>query len=204
MDPDERSRRREERRQQREEESAAAETNGPTEETEEDLEEEERLKEEAAADKERRRNAEIERQRLEDLQMEEDARNGVPAKPKKKLAMFGRVSKGRKKEILAMLLKKARGDIQLEEKEAALEKMKFIESRMKDTNVESLNRNQLLQLCQELHVQLQLAEGEKFDTEIKVKRRDLQISNLKVKANETRGKFAMPTLKSTRSTEYTK
>lgn len=75
----------------------------------------------------------------------------------------------------AMMLKKARGDLQLEEQEAALERKKYIEDNVKDSKVESLNKNQLLQLCEELHKQLQVAEGEKFDLEIKVKRRDLQV-----------------------------
>lgn len=74
-----------------------------------------------------------------------------------------------------MLLKKARGDLQLEEQEAALEKSKFIEEKVKETNVDSLNKTQLIKLCEELHEQLQAAEGDKFDLEIKVKRRDLQV-----------------------------
>ncbi|XP_071830643.1 uncharacterized protein [Apostichopus japonicus] len=215
-DDSERLRQEEEEQRQREEEEEAArrkqeEAARKAEERKRqaEAEQEERRKQDAAKEKERKRNAELERQRQEDLQREEDAKEqpgeAAPAKKKGKMGgLLGRVSKGRKKEILAMLLKKARGDLQLEEQEAALEKSKFIEEKVKETNVDSLNKTQLIKLCEELHEQLQAAEGDKFDLEIKVKRRDLQISTLKVKANETRGRFALPTLKSTKITASAK
>lgn len=196
----------ERRRRQEEEKKRRLEEQRREEEERQKQEEEKRKREE-----EKKRNAEIERQRQEDLKKQEetknnpheeaaDARADAPAdapaeKPKKKLNLLGKVSKGRKKEILAMMLKKARGDLQLEEQEAAAERVKYITENVKDVNIDSMNKDQLRKLCEEIHTQLQTAEGEKFDLEIKVKRRDLQISNLKVKANETRGRFTMPTLK---------
>lgn len=191
-----------ERRRQEEEKKRRLEQQRKEEEERQKQEEEKRKREE-----ERKRNAEIERQRQEDLKKQEETKNNpheeaadapadAPAeKPKKKLNLLGKVSKGRKKEILAMMLKKARGDLQLEEQEAAAERVKYITENVKDVNIDSMNKDQLRKLCEEIHTQLQTAEGEKFDLEIKVKRRDLQISNLKVKANETRGRFTMPTLK---------
>lgn len=192
----------ERRRRQEEEKKRRLEQQRKEEEERQKQEEEKRKREE-----ERKRNAEIERQRQEDLKKQEETKNNpheeaadapadAPAeKPKKKLNLLGKVSKGRKKEILAMMLKKARGDLQLEEQEAAAERVKYISENVKDFNIDSMNKDQLRKLCEEIHTQLQTAEGEKFDLEIKVKRRDLQISNLKVKANETRGRFTMPTLK---------
>lgn len=192
----------ERRRRQEEEKKRRLEQQRKEEEERQKQEEEKRKREE-----ERKRNAEIERQRQEDLKKQEETKNNpheeaadapadAPAeKPKKKLNLLGKVSKGRKKEILAMMLKKARGDLQLEEQEAAAERVKYISENVKDVNIDSMNKDQLRKLCEEIHTQLQTAEGEKFDLEIKVKRRDLQISNLKVKANETRGRFTMPTLK---------
>lgn len=192
----------ERRRRQEEEKKRRLEEQRREEEERQKQEEEKRKREE-----EKKRNAEIERQRQEDLKKQEETKNNpheeaadapadAPAeKPKKKLNLLGKVSKGRKKEILAMMLKKARGDLQLEEQEAAAERVKYISENVKDFNIDSMNKDQLRKLCEEIHTQLQTAEGEKFDLEIKVKRRDLQISNLKVKANETRGRFTMPTLK---------
>ncbi|XP_051920010.1 troponin I, fast skeletal muscle-like [Hippocampus zosterae] len=58
--------------------------------------------------------------------------------------------------------------------------------------------HELQELCRQLHKQIDLVDDERYDMEMKVKKSDQEINDLKLKVQDLNGKFKKPTLKRVR------
>jgi hypothetical protein len=94
------------------------------------------------------------------------------------------------------LRKKAAEELKKEQERKAAERRRIIEERCgKPKDLESANEEQLKDICKEYYDRMYLCEGQKWDLEHEVRKRDWEISDLNAQVNDLRGKFVKPTLK---------
>uniref|UniRef100_A0A2M4CTM2 Troponin I n=1 Tax=Anopheles darlingi TaxID=43151 RepID=A0A2M4CTM2_ANODA len=135
------------------------------------------------------KQAEIERKRAEVRKRMEEA-------SKAKKAKKGFMTPERKKKLRLLLRKKAAEELKKEQERKAAERRRIIEERCgKAKNLEDANEARLKDIFKEYYNRICTFEGEKFDFEYEVGRRDLEISDLNAQVNDLRGKFVKPTLK---------
>jgi len=102
----------------------------------------------------------------------------------------------RKKKLRLLLRKKAAEELKKEQERKAAERRRIIEERCgKPKNVEDANEGTLRALCEEYHKRIGIVEDQKYDLEILVHRKDIEINELNILVNDLRGKFVKPTLK---------
>ncbi|XP_063224457.1 troponin I isoform X3 [Bacillus rossius redtenbacheri] len=149
------------------------------------------------ADDERRRieeakkakQAEIDRKRAEVRKRLEEA-------SKAKKAKKGFMTPERKKKLRLLLRKKAAEELKKEQERKAAERRRIIEERCgKPKNIEDANEANLKSTINAYYKRINALEEEKYDHEVEVARKDLEISELNSQVNELRGKFMKPTLK---------
>ena len=75
-----------------------------------------------------------------------------------------------------MMMKKAGADLQKEKIVTAAEKAQYISDNVKMIDVDSMSQRDLKALCERLHEQLLQAESEKYDIEVEIRDRDLDVS----------------------------
>ncbi|XP_028140810.1 troponin I isoform X12 [Diabrotica virgifera virgifera] len=137
----------------------------------------------------KRKQAEIERKRAEVRARMEEA-------SKAKKAKKGFMTPERKKKLRLLLRKKAAEELKKEQERKAAERRRIIEERCgKPKLVDDANEEQLTSICQSYYDKIYKLEGEKYDLEYQVKRKDMEISELNSQVNDLRGKFVKPTLK---------
>ncbi|XP_020288260.1 troponin I isoform X15 [Pseudomyrmex gracilis] len=137
----------------------------------------------------KRKQAETERKRAEVRARLEEA-------SKAKKAKKGFMTPDRKKKLRLLLRKKAAEELKKEQERKAAERRRIIEERCgKPKNVDDANEVELKQICQMYHDRVYLCEGQKWDLEREVRKRDYEISDLNSQVNDLRGKFMKPTLK---------
>lgn len=135
------------------------------------------------------KQAEIERKRAEVRKRMEEA-------SKAKKAKKGFMTPERKKKLRLLLRKKAAEELKKEQERKAAERRRIIEERCgKPKDLESANEEQLKDICKEYYDRMYLCEGQKWDLEHEVRKRDWEISDLNAQVNDLRGKFVKPTLK---------
>lgn len=135
------------------------------------------------------KQAEIERKRAEVRKRMEEA-------SKAKKAKKGFMTPERKKKLRLLLRKKAAEELKKEQERKAAERRRIIEERCgKAKNVEDANEDQLKDICKDYYNRMYLTEGQKWDLEHEVRKRDWEISDLNAQVNDLRGKFVKPTLK---------
>jgi len=135
------------------------------------------------------KQAEIERKRAEVRKRMEEA-------SKAKKAKKGFMTPERKKKLRLLLRKKAAEELKKEQERKAAERRRIIEQRCgKPKNVDDANEAQLKDICKEYYARMYLCEGQKWDLEHEVRKRDWEISDLNAQVNDLRGKFVKPTLK---------
>jgi len=102
----------------------------------------------------------------------------------------------RKKKLRLLLRKKAAEELKKEQEKKSAERRRIIEERCgKPKNVEDANEGELKKLCETYYSRTTGLEEQKYDLEIIVHRKDLEINELNVLVNDLRGKFIKPTLK---------
>jgi troponin I len=135
------------------------------------------------------KQAEIERKRAEVRKRMEEA-------SKAKKAKKGFMTPERKKKLRLLLRKKAAEELKKEQERKAAERRRIIEERCgKAKNVEEANEDEMKDICKEYFNRMYLCEGQKWDLEHEVRKRDWEISDLNAQVNDLRGKFVKPTLK---------
>ncbi|XP_012227238.2 troponin I isoform X1 [Linepithema humile] len=140
-------------------------------------------------DEKKRKQAETERKRAEVRARLEEA-------SKAKKAKKGFMTPDRKKKLRLLLRKKAAEELKKEQERKAAERRRIIEERCgKPKNVDDANEVELKQICHMYHERVYLCEGQKWDLEREVRKRDYEISDLNSQVNDLRGKFMKPTLK---------
>ncbi|XP_070163391.1 troponin I-like isoform X2 [Polyergus mexicanus] len=140
-------------------------------------------------DEKKRKQAETERKRAEVRARLEEA-------SKAKKAKKGFMTPDRKKKLRLLLRKKAAEELKKEQERKAAERRRIIEERCgKPKNVDDANEVELRKICQMYHDRVYLCEGQKWDLEREVRKRDYEIADLNSQVNDLRGKFMKPTLK---------
>ncbi|XP_032677880.1 troponin I isoform X10 [Odontomachus brunneus] len=140
-------------------------------------------------DEKKRKQAETERKRAEVRARLEEA-------SKAKKAKKGFMTPDRKKKLRLLLRKKAAEELKKEQERKAAERRRIIEERCgKPKNVDDANEVELKKICQMYYDRVYLCEGQKWDLEREVRKRDYEIADLNSQVNDLRGKFMKPTLK---------
>ncbi|XP_063375199.1 troponin I isoform X4 [Cydia amplana] len=135
------------------------------------------------------KQAEIDRKRAEVRKRMEEA-------SKAKKAKKGFMTPERKKKLRLLLRKKAAEELKKEQERKAAERRRIIEERCgKPKNIEDANEAALTSIITGYHQRIGKLEEEKYDAEIEVARKQLEISDLNSQVNDLRGKFVKPTLK---------
>lgn len=135
------------------------------------------------------KQAEIERKRAEVRKRMEEA-------SKAKKAKKGFMTPERKKKLRLLLRKKAAEELKKEQERKAAERRRIIEERCgKPKSVEDANEDVLKDIVKEYYNRMYTCEGQKWDLEYEVRKRDWEISDLNAQVNDLRGKFVKPTLK---------
>uniref|UniRef100_A0A8C6KPR1 Troponin I2, fast skeletal type n=1 Tax=Nothobranchius furzeri TaxID=105023 RepID=A0A8C6KPR1_NOTFU len=91
------------------------------------------------------------------------------------------------------------GKMMLEEeaREAEMEKIKYIEENCPTLSMPRCS-HELQELCRKLHKQIDLVDEERYDLEMKVKKNDKEIDDLKRKIQDLNGRFRKPALRRVR------
>ncbi|XP_058445062.1 troponin I isoform X6 [Malaya genurostris] len=135
------------------------------------------------------KQAEIERKRAEVRKRMEEA-------SKAKKAKKGFMTPERKKKLRLLLRKKAAEELKKEQERKAAERRRIIEERCgKPKNIEDANEDMLKDIVKEYYNRMYTCEGQKWDLEFEVRKRDWEISDLNAQVNDLRGKFVKPALK---------
>ncbi|XP_073999940.1 troponin wings up A isoform X4 [Rhodnius prolixus] len=135
------------------------------------------------------KQAEIERKRAEVRKRMEEA-------SKAKKAKKGFMTPDRKKKLRLLLRKKAAEELKKEQERKAAERRRIIEERCGHCcDVDNANEDDLHEVLQHYHDRVYICEGQKWDLEHDVRKRDWEIADLNSQVNDLRGKFVKPTLK---------
>ncbi|XP_014214673.1 troponin I isoform X2 [Copidosoma floridanum] len=137
----------------------------------------------------KRKQAETDRKRAEVRARLEEA-------SKAKKAKKGFMTPDRKKKLRLLLRKKAAEELKKEQERKAAERRRIIEERCgKAKDVDNANEAELKRICTQYHERVYICEGQKWDLEREVRKRDYEIADLNSQVNDLRGKFMKPTLK---------
>ncbi|XP_058790446.1 troponin I isoform X7 [Phymastichus coffea] len=140
-------------------------------------------------DEKKRKQAETDRKRAEVRARLEEA-------SKAKKAKKGFMTPDRKKKLRLLLRKKAAEELKKEQERKAAERRRIIEERCgKPKDVDNANEAELKRICAQYHERVYICEGQKWDLEREVRKRDFEIADLNSQVNDLRGKFMKPTLK---------
>lgn len=132
---------------------------------------------------------EIDRKRAE-------VRKRLEETAKAKKAKKGFMTPERKKKLRLLLRKKAAEELKKEQERKAAERKRIIDERCgKPKNVEDANEDLLKKIVTQYFDRVYLCEGQKWDLEHEVRKRDWEISDLNSLVNNLPGKFQKPTLK---------
>lgn len=106
------------------------------------------------------------------------------------------MSTQRKMQLKSLLLAKAKEELQKEaERKAARKKEVLAERIMALPNLNSMNDEDLKQLCREIHSKIDKIDDARYDMEAKVAKNNKEIDDLNQKIFELRGKFKRPPLR---------
>ncbi|XP_055842973.1 troponin I isoform X6 [Episyrphus balteatus] len=135
------------------------------------------------------KQAEIERKRAEVRKRMEEA-------SKAKKAKKGFMTPERKKKLRLLLRKKAAEELKKEQERKAAERRRIIEERCgSPRNLSDASEGELQEICEEYYERMYICEGQKWDLEYEVRKKDWEISDLNAQVNDLRGKFVKPALK---------
>ncbi|EFN82117.1 Troponin I [Harpegnathos saltator] len=125
----------------------------------------------------KRKQAETERKRAEVRARLEEA-------SKAKKAKKGFMTPDRKKKLRLLLRKKAAEELKKEQERKAAERRRIIEERCgKPKIVDDANEASVKSILNQYHKRINGLEGEKYDLEYEVARKDLEVEKLKEKEN---------------------
>ncbi|XP_054265827.1 troponin I isoform X3 [Macrosteles quadrilineatus] len=135
------------------------------------------------------KQAEIDRKRAEVRRRMEEA-------SKAKKAKKGFMTPERKKKLRLLLRKKAAEELKKEQERKAAERRRIIEERCgRPKNLDDANEDFVKEVLKEYYERMYICEGQKWDLEREVRKKDYEIADLNSQVNDLRGKFVKPTLK---------
>ncbi|XP_078048378.1 troponin wings up A isoform X11 [Augochlora pura] len=140
-------------------------------------------------DEKKRKQAETDRKRAEVRARLEEA-------SKAKKAKKGFMTPDRKKKLRLLLRKKAAEELKKEQERKAAERRRIIEERCgKAKDTDNASEANVKSVLTQYHKRIIVLEGQKYDLEYEVAKKDFEISELNSQVNDLRGKFMKPTLK---------
>ncbi|XP_060912371.1 troponin I, fast skeletal muscle-like [Labrus mixtus] len=105
-----------------------------------------------------------------------------------------KMSSGRRNQLKSLLLLIGQSMLEKEAREAEKEKMNFMQETCPVLSIPGCMQ-EMQELCRKIHKQLDLADEERYDMELKVTKSNKEIDDLKLKVQDLKGKFKKPTLK---------
>jgi len=107
-----------------------------------------------------------------------------------------KMSTQRKMQLKSLLLAKAKEELQKEAERKAARKKEVLAERIQPLpNLNSMNDEDLKQLCREIHSKIDKIDDARYDMEAKVAKNNKEIDDLNQKIFELRGKFKRPPLR---------
>ncbi|XP_071344846.1 troponin I, fast skeletal muscle-like [Trachinotus anak] len=108
-----------------------------------------------------------------------------------------KMSTSRRNQLKSLLLQIGEAMLEEEAREAEKEKMKYMEENCPAFSIPGCMQ-ELQELCRTLHKQIDLVDEERYDMEIKMKKSDKEIDDLKLMVQDLKGRFKKPALKKVR------
>lgn len=107
-----------------------------------------------------------------------------------------KMSTQRKMQLKSLLLSKAKEELQKEAERKMARKKEVLAERIQALpNLNSMNDEDLKQLCREIHSKIDKIDDARYDMEAKVAKNNKEIDDLNQKIFELRGKFKRPPLR---------
>ncbi|XP_029315066.1 troponin I, fast skeletal muscle-like [Cottoperca gobio] len=103
----------------------------------------------------------------------------------------------RKNQLKSLLLQIGEAMLAEEVQEAKQEKIKYMEENCPGFSISGCMHD-LQELCRKLHKQTDTLDEERYDMELKVKKSNKEIDDLKLRVQDLKGKFKKPILKRVR------
>jgi len=108
----------------------------------------------------------------------------------------GFMTPARKKKLRTLIRALAAEELKKEQARKAEERRRILAERTgPPKDLENANEPELMAIAKEYHDRLKILEGEKYDLEYNVARKDFEKRELSAKVNDVRGKFIRPPLK---------
>ncbi|XP_044074022.1 troponin I, fast skeletal muscle-like [Siniperca chuatsi] len=107
------------------------------------------------------------------------------------------MSSSRRNQLKSLLLQIGWAMLEEESLEVEKEKMKHMEENCPALSIPDCMQ-ELQELCRKLHKQIDLVDDERYDMEIKVRKTNKEIDDLKLMVQNLKGKFKKPALKKVR------
>ncbi|XP_015228848.1 PREDICTED: troponin I, fast skeletal muscle-like [Cyprinodon variegatus] len=108
-----------------------------------------------------------------------------------------KMSPSRKNHLKSLLLQIGKEMLEEEAREAEEEKMKYMRENCPSLCIPQCTQ-EIQELCRQLHKQIDLVDEERYDMEMKVKKANKEIDDLKMKVQDLNGRFKKPTLRRVR------
>lgn len=170
-----------------------------SEESEDEREQEERKRREEET---RHEEAIKEREKkAQDKQKQEAEASKKQRKTGQKRRGLGGLSKEKKRLLKQLIMQKAAEIMKAERKKDQEKRDEFVRNKIGVLKADGMSESDLQNKLKELHAALRQIEGEKYDWEEKLRRQDVEIIEMTVKANDNKGKFIKPVLKKVSKTE---
>lgn len=156
-----------------------------------------------AAEAERRRQEE----EAEEARRKKEAQAKMRAAQQKKKGSKRKglcLSPEKRKLLKQLIMEKAAEEMRAEAKKRAEEKERHIQAAVPSLSIDGMDKAALVRKVQELYKLYKDKEADKYDSEFKVQKQDLEINDLTSKVNDIKGKFVKPVLKKVTKTDKIK
>ncbi|KAM7405725.1 hypothetical protein PAMP_000152 [Pampus punctatissimus] len=108
-----------------------------------------------------------------------------------------KMSTSRRNHLKSLLLQIGEAMLEEEAQKAEEAKMRYMEENCPTLSIPGCMQ-ELQELCRKLHKEIDLVDEERYDSEIKMKKSNKEIDDLKLMIQDLKGKFKKPALKKVR------
>uniref|UniRef100_A0A3Q3E3J1 Troponin I, slow skeletal muscle-like n=1 Tax=Labrus bergylta TaxID=56723 RepID=A0A3Q3E3J1_9LABR len=109
-----------------------------------------------------------------------------------------KISASRKLSLKILLLTRASEELEAEKAAREEEKVRYIGEKLPPLQLTALNMDELQEICQQMHSQIDAVDEERYDFEAKVFKNYRDIYELNLKVQDLGGKFKKPALRKVR------
>uniref|UniRef100_A0A8C4QUX0 Troponin I type 2a (skeletal, fast), tandem duplicate 4 n=1 Tax=Eptatretus burgeri TaxID=7764 RepID=A0A8C4QUX0_EPTBU len=104
-----------------------------------------------------------------------------------------KVTASRRMHLKSMILQKAKEELDQETRQKEEDKLNALNERVPPMQISGMSLQELQDKCKELHQSIDVADEERYDTNMKVYKQTLEIENLSQKIFDLKGKFKAST-----------